>query len=142
MRKLIIVSSFALLTTACTSIQVSPLSKVELLNVQQVCIINNPKVIIDDFIPVVQRRLQHHNIQSRVINQANEQDCHYTLQYSAKRSWDFTPYLSWAELTLQHGNTIVAKAEYNLKGKGGLSLNKWQSVETKMIPVVDQLLGK
>lgn len=142
MKKIFAISSLALLTTACTSVQVAPVSKAELPNIQQVCIVNNPKVIIDDFLPVIQQRLQHHNIHSRVVNQANEQGCHYTLHYSAKRSWDFTPYLSWAEVKLQQGQTVVAQAEYSLKGKGGLSLNKWQSVETKMTPVIDQLLGK
>lgn len=142
MKKLVFVSGFALLATACTSVQVAPVNKAELPNIQHVCIVNNPKVIIDDFVPVIQQRLQHHNIQSRVVNQANKQGCHYTLHYSAKRSWDFTPYLSWAEVKLQQGQTTLATAEYSLKGKGGLSLTKWASVESKMTPVIDQLLGK
>lgn len=141
MKKIFSISSLALLTTACTSVQVAPVSKAELPNIQQVCIVNNPKVIIDDFLPVIQQRLQYHGIQSRVVT-APQADCHYNLTYSAKRSWDFTPYLSWAELKLQQGQTTLATAEYSLKGKGGLSLTKWASVESKMTPVIDQLLGK
>ena len=37
---------------------------------------------------------------------------------------------------------VIANAEYKLVGKGGLSLTKWQSVETKMTPVIDQLFAK
>lgn len=140
MKKLFLIGSLSLVLSACTSVQVAPVSKAEIRNIQHVCIVENPKVIIDDFVPTVQKRLQYHGIASRIVK--DEQGCEYSLHYSAKQSWDFKTYLSWAELKLQQGQKTVAQAEYYLKGKGGLSLNKWQSVETKMTPVVDELLGK
>ena len=51
-------------------------------------------------------------------------------------------YMSWAELKLYQSGVLIANAEYKLVGKGGLSLTKWQSVETKMKPVIDQLFAK
>ena len=50
--------------------------------------------------------------------------------------------MSWAELKLYQNEVLIANAEYKLVGKGGLSLTKWQSVETKMTPVIDQLFAK
>lgn len=126
--------------SACTSVQVAPINKAKVNDIQQICIVENPKVVVDDFVPVIQKRLQYHGITSRLVE--NEQGCEYTLHYSAKRSWDFKAYLSWAELNLYHDKKIIAQAEYKLVGGGGLSLMKWQSVEIKMNPVVDELLGK
>lgn len=48
----------------------------------------------------------------------------------------------YAVMTLSdQGAQIVGKGEYRLHNKGGLSLNKWQSIESKMAPVMDQLLA-
>lgn len=52
-----------------------------------------------------------------------------------------SPYLSHAELRLEKGGHRIAYAEYHLRGKGGLSLSKWQGTKTKMDPVIDQLLA-
>lgn len=67
--------------------------------------------------------------------------CDYILSYSARRSWDVVPYLTQAKLRiLGPERREVARADYHLRGKGGLSLLKWQG--TKMDPVIDQLLAQ
>ena len=66
--------------------------------------------------------------------------CEYRLTYTALRSWDFSAYLSHAELRLYKGSKKIGYAEYHLKGKGGLSLTKWASVKSKMVPVINELL--
>jgi hypothetical protein len=63
------------------------------------------------------------------------------LSYTARRSWDFAPYLAQAELWLRQDGKQVGYAEYHLVGGGGLSLMKWQGTKTKMDPVIDQLLS-
>ncbi|UOO88945.1 Sbal_3080 family lipoprotein [Vitreoscilla massiliensis] len=128
--------------SACTSVQVNAVAENKANAIEQVCIIKNPAVLVVDFVPVLQKRLQHHGIASRVMAEEEAGACQYKLHYSAKRSWDFTPYMSWAELKLFQDHELVANAEYKLVGKGGLSLTKWQSVETKMTPVIDQLFIK
>ena len=132
----------SLTVSACTSVQVNAVAEQQVNAIQQICIVNNPKVLVTDFVPVVQKRLQHHGIVSRVVEGSEASACAYQLHYSAKRSWDFTPYMSWAELKLYQNELLIANAEYKLVGKGGLSLTKWQSVETKMTPVIDQLFVK
>ena len=142
MNKTVFVVAGGLAVSACTSVQVNAVAEQQVNAIQQICIVNNPKVLVTDFVPVVQKRLQHHGIVSRVVEGSEAAACTYQLHYSAKRSWDFTPYMSWAELKLYQNEVLIANAEYKLVGKGGLSLTKWQSVETKMTPVIDQLFAK
>ena len=142
MNKTVFVVAGGLAVSACTSVQVNAVAEQQVNAIQQICIVNNPKVLVTDFVPVVQQRLQHHGIVSRVVEGSEAAACAYQLHYSAKRSWDFTPYMSWAELKLYQNEVLIANAEYKLVGKGGLSLTKWQSVETKMTPVIDQLFAK
>ena len=142
MNKTVFVVAGGLAVSACTSVQVNAVAEQQVNAMQQICIVNNPKVLVTDFVPVVQQRLQHHGIVSRVVEGSEASACAYQLHYSAKRSWDFTPYMSWAELKLYQNAVLIANAEYKLVGKGGLSLTKWQSVETKMTPVIDQLFAK
>ncbi|MGF1689934.1 Sbal_3080 family lipoprotein [Photobacterium kagoshimensis] len=129
----------AIALSGCTSIKVDPVSTEYKLS--HVCIERNSKVQVKEFLPVVEDRLQYHGITTQV-SDAVPQSCEYRLTYTALRSWDFTPYLSHAELRLYKGYKQIGYGEFHLNGKGGLALTKFDSVETKMIPVVDQMLGK
>ncbi|THU02590.1 hypothetical protein E9531_07915 [Lampropedia puyangensis] len=125
----------------CTSLSVTPVSASDVANLKHICIKNNPLVKVTDFVQVLEHGLSRHGITSEVYQGMVPQHCEYTLSYTALRSWDITPYLSEAELTLQHGSRQIAKANYHLKGKGGLSLTKWNSTKSKIDPVIDQLLA-
>lgn len=131
----------ALLVSACTSIAVKPVSSSDAKNMRHVCIKNNPLVKVTDFIPVLEQGLARHQISSEVYAGLPPEHCQYTLQYTALRSWDITPYLSQAEISLHEGQRQIAKANYHLRGKGGLSLSKWDSTQSKIDPVIDQLLA-
>jgi hypothetical protein len=126
------------LLTACTSITVEPVSaSVQLKNV---CIQENQKVLVGDFLEVLRDGLSRHGISSTVYTNALPGDCEFVMTYTALRSWDFTPYLSHAEIRLERLGQRIAYAEYHLNGKGGLSLAKWQGTKGKMDPVIDELL--
>lgn len=140
MNKNIIVSGIAILLTACTSIQVDPIGPN--LNVKKICIEENPKVIVGDFLTVVRNRIEYHGIDTDVYQNRIPEGCEYTMIYTALKTWDLGTYLHHAELRLEHNGRKVGYAEYHLNGKGGLSPTKWQGTKTKMEPVVDQLLGK
>ncbi|MGC6405186.1 Sbal_3080 family lipoprotein [Bisgaard Taxon 45] len=141
----IVYSSLSIVALAflsgCTSIQVLPVAREELKNINEICIVNNPTVKVADFVPVVESRLMQYNIKTRKVGEDSAESCHYTLRYSARRSWDLVTYLSWAKLNLFKRDKEIANAEYSLIGKGGLAFTKYQSIETKMNPVIDQLLG-
>ncbi|MEH6565925.1 MAG: Sbal_3080 family lipoprotein [Halopseudomonas sp.] len=128
-----------LLIAGCTSVTVEPVDPAD--GIVYVCIQDNAKVMVSDFLPVVQAGFERHGIATQVFSGALPQKCEYVLSYTALRSWDMAPYLSHAELWLDRRGQRVASAEYHLNGKGGLSLMKWQGTQAKMDPVIDQLLG-
>jgi hypothetical protein len=129
----------ALLIAGCTSIRVRPVEATA--KMQHVCIKYNPKVIVTDFVPVLQDGFARHGITTEVDTGEIPASCQFVLTYTALRSWDMAPYLSHAELTLEtRDGSPVAEAEYHLVGKGGYSMMKWQGTKTKMDPVIDELL--
>jgi hypothetical protein len=122
--------------SGCTSIQVEPLA----VRPTKICIEQNPKVQVSDFVSVVQRGLKDRGINSEVFAQVPA-SCEYRMTYVAYRSWDFVPYLSSADLEVWDSEQRrVGAAHYHLRGKGGMSMAKWQGTQTKMAPVLDQLL--
>jgi hypothetical protein len=123
---------------ACTSIHVQPMAKTA--DLQHVCIQDNPKVQVSDFVPVLQAGFSRHGISTEVFSGEMPAHCEYLMTYTARRSWDFAPYLVDAELWMMRDGRQVAYAQYHLKGKGGFSLSKWAGTKSKMDPVIDQLL--
>ena len=125
--------------SACTSISVQAVDPD--LNVQHVCIQENKAVIIDDFVEYLQDDFARYGITTEVIGTQRPRHCEYVLSYTARRSWDMTPYMSTADLTLTRNGRRIGSANYYLKGKGGFSLSKYASTESKLDNVVDQLLA-
>jgi hypothetical protein len=123
----------------CTSVNVRPVSSE--LNITDVCIEENPKVIVEDFLSVVRNGFDRHGIATKVVNRPAPKECEYVLTYTALKTWDLGTYLHHAELRLESGGRLVGLAEYHLAGKGGFSLMKWQSTKTKIDPVIDELLA-
>jgi len=123
--------------TGCTAVSVEPLAE----KPQHMCIKRNPKVIIEDFVPVLQAGLRRHGIESTLYDSV-PLSCSQIMEYTARRSWDMAPYLSTAEIViLGPRRQTLAKANYHLRGKGGLSLMKWQGTKSKIDPVIDELLA-
>ena len=144
----------------CSSVTVKPLDAS--YKVKRICIRENPKVIVADLVPVITDGLTRHHIQSVFIasnldkEKLQDEDeladhyymnitpapssCDFSLTYTARQSWDFTTYLSSADIEISNKTGDIAVANYHLRNKGGLSLYKWQSVKTKIDPVMDQLL--
>ena len=123
--------------TSCTSIKVQEIASS--LELSHVCIEDNPKVIVKDYIPVVRRGFIRHGITTEMYLGQLPSHCEFYLRYTALRRWDMSPYLSHAELQLYQGQRKVAYGEYHTSG--GLHPSKWASVESKMDPVIDKLLA-
>jgi len=139
MKKLALINA-VIFFTGCTAIDVKQVDSSH--NIDHVCIEDNPKVIVGDFASTVEDVFHGHGITTEVYSGEMPGNCVFKLTYTALRSWDFSPYLSHAELRLFKGRERIGYAEYHLKGKGGFALNKWASVESKMTPVVNQLLAQ
>jgi hypothetical protein len=130
----------ATLLSACTAVNVKSVddSRFKLVHV---CIQENPKVIISDFLPVVRAGFDRHGLSTEVYRtDLVPSQCEYTLTYTARQSWDFSPYLSTAQLELRRGTEVVSRGDYHLRGKGGFSLMKWQGTQAKIGPVIDEML--
>ncbi len=130
---------FALAISACTSIEVRPLDASS--PIKQVCIVDNPRVEVSDFVDVLRDGFDRHGIASAVVTADGAKTCDVTLTYTAFRKWDLAPYLAHAELRLWREGRQIGAATYHLNGGGGLSLAKWEGTKTKMDPVMDQLLA-
>jgi len=139
MKKMICLAAAVVAMGGCTSVEVKSARSIE--PGTQVCIVNNPKVIVEGFVDVVREGFSRHGLPTRLVNANEAASCPVTLTYTALRSWDFSPYLSRAELRLWKNGLQIGSAEYHLRGRGGLSLAKWQGVKSKMTPVIDQLLA-
>jgi hypothetical protein len=137
-RVLLIATLFSL--SACTSVTVRPPDPT--LMIRHVCIQENPKVRVSDFVPVLRDGFDRHGISTEVYSGTRPPNCDFVLTYTALRSWDLAPYLSHAELRLERDGRRIAYAEYHLVGKGGFSLMKWQGTKAKMDPVIDELLKR
>lgn len=128
----------SLILAGCTSVQVEPVA----VRPDLVCIQENPAVWVKDFLPAVRAGFARHGVPTETYAQVPRQ-CPYVLEYTARQTWDMAPYLSVAELTIRDaGGRQVGQADYHLRGKGGLSLMKWQGTAAKLNPVIDQLLGQ
>ena len=158
MKKIIIAVS--LLVSGCTSVTVTPLDAS--YKVKHICIRENPKVTVHDFVPVVVDGLRRHGISSEFIATKLDKDnlpsdtgdsdryymeitpapdnCDFNLTYTARRSWDLGTFLSSADISISDKKSVIAMANYHLRLKGGYSLFKWQGVKTKIDPVMDELL--
>lgn len=137
MKKVLLGCTFVALS-ACTSVQIKPVSVANNDPVQEVCIVNNSQVTIPNFESIIIKRIQSHNIRTKTIHSVNKNDCQYKLYYTARRSWDLATYLSQADLKLYKNNMLVGSVEFK---QGGASPIKWRGVESKMNPLVDKLFA-
>lgn len=133
---LILLAAFSL--QACTSVSVKKVDA-SAHAMKLVCIEQNPKVIVDDMLTVLEEGFQRHDIRTMVYQGNVPDQCGYTLWYTATRGWDLSPFLNRAELRLRYKGETIASANY--KHSGGLALNKWASTSTKISPVIDELLS-
>lgn len=132
----------ALALTGCTSIKVNHNDGFQPQSVKQICVINNPKVTIQGFDQSIVRSFARYNINARIYPENSKPVlCETTMTYTALRTWDVVTYMSYAKFMLMKDGRTVSEAEFRLRGKGGLALNKWRSTDTKIDELVDQLLA-
>ena len=109
---------------------------------KEVVVVNNPEVRVSDFEDVLadafgQRGVAVRREESGYKAAAGE----YVVSYTALQSWDFTTYLSDAKVWVNKGNLQQGCGHYHHVGENmSLSFWKWQSTETKMMPLYDALL--
>jgi len=136
MEKYFLVTLTFFLLVGCTVVSVQPV--VGLNENSTICIVENPRVLLSDFVSVVERRFAYHEIKTKIV--ANSSECKFTLDYTAERGWDLKPFLDYALLNLRREGFLIGSAEY--RNKGGFTITKYAGTATKLNPVIDELLGK
>lgn len=138
-KKIIVLIFAGLLFCGCTVLNVNPVNSNAELN--RVAIIKNPDVRVSDFTTVLRKEFEKHGISAEIYQGKSgvpQPDCVVT--YTALRSWDIVPYMTYAEITLRKDGKQIGYAEFRLKGNGGLALNKWRGTKAKIGPLMDELL--
>lgn len=144
MQKVILVSAFfvALASVAGCAIQTAVRPLAPDRDVAEICILENPKVIIADFLPVLQEGIQRNGLKSKVYREIPS-TCAYVLEYVAFQRWDFTLFMSEADIKLFNAKELVGTASYKLPtgifGGGGVNPAKWNSTKEKLDPLIDEL---
>ena len=134
--------SVALTSGAGCTIQtaVKPLSANRAIT--EICIRENPKVIISDFLPALQEGIQRNGLRSNVYREVPNA-CAYVLEYVAFQKWDGTLIMSQVNISLYSEKELVGMASYKLPngifGGGGINPAKWDSTKEKLDPLLDEL---
>jgi len=123
----------------CTAIKVNPVDSS--YKISHICIEKNKKVIVSDFVTVLEEGIKRHGMTSEIFSSLMPNYCHYRMSYVATRKWDLAPYLTDADINLYKGNEKIGTANYHLKGGGGLDLSKWAGTRSKIAPVIDKLFA-
>ena len=108
----------------------------------RVTVIQNPKVIVADFLNVMEEEFSTRGIPVKVENAGYVgKEGEYTVTYDARQSWDFTTYLADANVRIRKNNLLMGQGHYHHRG-GSLSLSlwKWQGTRKKMAPLYKELL--
>jgi len=121
----------------CSSVQVKPLSASN--RIEHVCIERNDKVIVEDFLSVLDQGFKSRGISTQIYDGAAPAGCEYTVNYVAHKAWDMKPYLKDAEIEIRHNGEVVSSGK--LHTADGLQPSKWDSTEEKMRPVIDQMFA-
>jgi len=106
------IATVALLLTGCNPavfIQ-PPLSDI---NVTELCIINNPKVIRSGFLPELRSQIGSYGIKTQLWTSYNPEGCRYWLEYTANWGWGaLGSYMNYADIKLYEKKTLIGTATY------------------------------
>lgn len=104
------------------------------------CIKENPKVLVLDFIDVVEDELVQRNLKSLLYSNTKPSGCEFTLEYTALRSWDLKPFMTMARIKIKKDDLIVGSVRFDQAS--GLGFSKFEPTVVKLRPVFKELFGE
>jgi hypothetical protein len=144
-----------MLLVGCSSATVKPV-RWQSATERTICVKDNPGVVDPDLLPAIQAALARNGLSGTVFPGARNDSehaeilvppaeipagCDYVLTYSGTMWWDLAMYLNHAEFRLQGRNyEEIGFAVFHIAGHGGLDLGKYRRTETKVGPVLDEML--
>lgn len=126
--------------TGCAPIKVLPIDSSHHFN--HICINENRSVQVPDFVAIMQEGFELNGISSELVTGPMPRDCEYSVNYTARRSWDIKLYLTQAQIDIQRDGRAIASASYNLKGTLTRGLDERADTREKILPLINTLLGK
>jgi hypothetical protein len=138
MKSRILIFAVALLLSACAAVvEVKPAEPT--LAIQHVCIQENPKVAVGDFLQVLRDGFDRHGISTEVFRDTKPADCEYMVTYVANNRWELRVFLSDAQIRIEKDGRYVASASLHY---GKWATGKDQSTKEKIEPLIDEMLKK
>lgn len=136
-----LVASLALMVSACTTMHVKPAHiNTNKGTSQRICIQSNDRVYAG-FLPALRKVIEAEGYQTIMYDDQYELSpsfCDASMTYTARRSWDVMPFLASVQLEVfdLNGNKL---GDANYRVSNGLNMTKFQSEETKLMPLIEQL---
>ena len=124
---------------SCTHVDVLEVDA-DTYSIATVCIEQNDNVEVADILSVVERGFIRHGITTSVYDGELPSDCEYSVSYAAEDGWDLKPFLNFAEIRMKKDGKTIGLATY--RHGGGFGFNKWASTESKINPIIDELLAE
>lgn len=116
-KKLIQLSSLILVLAGCSlPIEIRPPPAAT--KITELCIINNPKVLMDGFLPELKKQIRNYGISTQTWTAYNPDGCRYWLEYTANWRWDLVMYLIYADLKLYDHQILIGEAVFDNTGFG------------------------
>jgi hypothetical protein len=106
---------------------------------EEVVIVHNPDVFERELDDVILRGFLRNGFKAH-ISQAPRADARFVVTYSATQRWDNSGYLADAEVILFRSDRPIGRLAYHAPS-GGFQPAKWDSVELKIGPLLDEMLG-
>jgi hypothetical protein len=107
----------------------------------EVCIKNNPAVMMADFLKELRSQLEAKGIRTSTFDGERPDRCRHHLEYTANWRWDFAMYMAFADLRVHEDGLLVGQATYDALG-GGMNLGKFGSTSEKMKRLVEPLFAR
>ena len=108
-----------------------------------VCVEVNPRVAEPDILNVIEQSIIDNGFVAEVHTTIPE-SCELKLTYVAYRKWDFSSFLNKASIKLYKESRLIGSVEYQtpngIFGGGGVNPAKWGSTESKIAPLMTELL--
>lgn len=141
MKKIVVTTLIGMGLTGCGSLAVKPVPNPISLQPNNVCIEDNPKVIVPMFNEHLVEAFSNHGLKSTVYKEnSNLQNCQTKLRYTALRSWDMGIFLSTVHLELLNSQDVkIGTVDWV---QNPWALNKWRADQKKLNFLIGELLGE
>jgi len=117
------------------------ISPIDAPETAKICVEKNSKVLMDGFHPELISQMNELGIETETYGLERPDRCNRFMQYTANWTWDLAMYLSYLNIEVYEGNTLIGKAEYDARG-GGARLDKFGTTAEIIRPIIKELFGK